>query len=236
MIIRKEILLSAVCAAVIAGCGKAPAPEKVQLKTKVDSFSYLLGLDMANQMKRQGLEKLDPNKMISRDAMMKGFYDAMTKDSGYALSQEAMRKVSESYFEQMSAEMGKTLKAESDKVLAENGKKSGVTSLKNGMQYAFVVKGSGPVATLTDTVLLHLKAFGTDGKILRDSHKGEPVKIRLGDIPNAPLKDAIQLMPVGSTMKVWIPASANAAAANSPYPQEKYGLEIFEVELLSVKS
>ena len=119
--------------------------------------------------------------------------------------------------------------------LAENAKKENVISLPSGLQYEIIKQGDGPKPSANNTVTCHYHGTTINGDVFDSSvRRGQPASFPL----NAVIKgwtEALQLMPVGSKWKLFIPP--NLAYGNRTVSREigPNSTLIFEVELLSFK-
>ena len=122
-----------------------------------------------------------------------------------------------------------------EQYLAKNKTRSGVTTLADGMQYEILKAGDGPKPKLTDEVLVHYHGTLIDGSIFDSSvDRGQPISFPLNGVIQG-WTEILQLMPVGSKWKVYIPyqlAYGDRAAGPMIKP---YSTLIFEIELLSIK-
>lgn len=87
-----------------------------------------------------------------------------------------------------------------------NSKKSGVVETDSGLQYLVVEELSGVKPGIFDTIKIHQRALLLDGKILADTYrenKTEEVKV---DELIEGLQEGLQMMPVGSRYKFWVPS------------------------------
>ena len=119
--------------------------------------------------------------------------------------------------------------------LAENGKKENVVTLPSGLQYEIIKQGDGPKPSAHNTVTCHYHGTTIKGDVFDSSVKrGQPASFPL----NAVIKgwtEALQLMPVGSKWKLFIPpqlAYGNKTISREIGPNSTL---IFEVELISFK-
>ena len=126
------------------------------------------------------------------------------------------------------------LKAGED-FLAENGKRENVVTLPSGLQYEIIKQGDGPKPLATNTVTCHYHGTTIKGEIFDSSvRRGQPASFPL----NAVIKgwtEALQLMPVGSKWKLYIPphlAYGNRGVSKEIGPNSTL---IFEVELISFR-
>ena len=119
--------------------------------------------------------------------------------------------------------------------LAENGKRETVVTLPSGLQYEIIKQGDGPKPSASNTVTCHYHGTTIKGEVFDSSVKrGQPASFPL----NAVIKgwtEALQLMPVGSKWKLFIPpqlAYGNRTVSREIGPNSTL---IFEVELISFK-
>lgn len=152
-------------------------------------------------------------------------------------SQAAQEKRQAEMMEKMKALAAKN-KTEGDAYLAENGKKEGVKTLENGVQYEVMVAGTGPKPQSTDKVRINYHGTSIDGKVFDSTIEppsGRPpepyVSSASGFVKG--FNVAIQSMPVGSKWKISIPAEA-AYGLRGGGPIGPNQTIIFEVELLEI--
>ena len=118
--------------------------------------------------------------------------------------------------------------------LAKNKEKQGVTCTPSGLQYEVIKMGTGPKPTLSSTVKVHYVGTLIDGTEFDSSVKrNEPVQFPLqGVIPG--WTEALQLMPVGSKFKIYIPDSLAYGSEAQGDVIKPYSTLVFEVELLDI--
>ena len=134
----------------------------------------------------------------------------------------------------LAAEKNKT---ESEAFLTANGAKEGVVTTASGLQYSIITAGAGDKPAVTDTVEVHYQGTLLDGTEFDSSYKrGATVSFPLnGVIPG--WTEALQLMPVGSKWKLFIPADlAYGAGGTGGGPIGPNQALIFEVELVAIKA
>jgi FKBP-type peptidyl-prolyl cis-trans isomerase len=125
--------------------------------------------------------------------------------------------------------------AQGQAFLAANGKKPGVVTLPDGLQYQILTEGKGPKPTATQTVTVNYEGSLIDGTVFDSSYKrGQPIQFGVNQVIPG-WTEALQLMPVGSTWMLYIPANLAYGAAGAPGggigPNETL---IFKVDLISV--
>ena len=125
-------------------------------------------------------------------------------------------------------------KEEGAKFLAENALREGVTVTASGLQYEVIKMGKGKKPTATDKVKVHYHGTLTNGTVFDSSvDRNEPITFGLTQVI-AGWTEALQLMPVGSKFKLYIPQELGYGSqqAGSIPP---YSTLIFEVELLGIE-
>ena len=235
MKIKGLIVLTGVIALMLGSCGKSSL-KSANLKSKEDSLSYAFGIINYNILKTDSLI-LDP--MIIAKAMMDG------KEGKPMMADDIARSYLMVFFNQREA-VKATKKAEVDKVkykdyieqneayLAKNKTKAGVTTTASGLQYEVIKMGTGPKPTAQNTVKVHYAGTLIDGTEFDSSIKrNEPATFPVtGVIPG--WTEALQLMPVGSKFKLYLPASIAYGASGAGEVIKPYSTLIFEVELLEI--
>ena len=127
-----------------------------------------------------------------------------------------------------------TVKEDGEKFLAENALKEGVTTTESGLQYEVIKMGKGKKPSATDKVKVHYHGTLIDGTVFDSSvERGEPITFGL----NQGIKgwtEGVQLMPIGSKFKFYIPQELGYGAQNAG-SIPPYSTLIFEVELLGIE-
>ena len=127
-----------------------------------------------------------------------------------------------------------SVKEDGDKFLTENALKEGVKVTESGLQYEVLKMGKGKKPAATDRVKVHYHGTLIDGTVFDSSvERGEPIVFGLDQVIKG-WTEGLQLMPVGSKFRFYIPQELGYGAqqAGSIPP---YSTLIFEVELLSIE-
>ena len=217
----------------VAGCNQQNHSGAAKLATRTDSVSYIIGVQMGKSLKDQSVP-------VSADALFNGFHDGQagtTPRIADAQAQATMTAFRDEMLEHQrakdSAASGVNEKAGAD-FLAANKSKPGVQTTASGLQYTVLKPGSGPKPKPTDVVSVAYKGTLLNGEAFDSSYGRDPVSFALnGIIPG--LSEMVQLMPVGSKYKCWIPGNLAYGPAGSPPrigPNET--LE-FDIELVAIK-
>ena len=122
----------------------------------------------------------------------------------------------------------------SEQFLVENALKEGVITTESGLQYEVIKMGRGQKPAATDKVKVHYHGTLINGTVFDSSvERGEPIVFGLDQVI-AGWTEGLQLMPVGSKFKFYIPQElgygSREAGAIPPY-----STLIFEVELLGIE-
>lgn len=225
-----------VCLNLVA-CNAAETKSKpVELKTKNDSISYMIGQDIGKSFKNMGIDTVVSFQVLTKaiESAMKGqpsqFTDERTKEIQQNFSQDLQNK-------QKAAAEAKAIsnKKAGEDFLAANKTKEGVKTTASGLQYSVIKEGTGATPVATDKVKVHYKGTLLDGKVFDSSYdRKEPTTFNLNQVIPG-WTEGIQLMKVGSTYKFWIPSDL-------AYGDRQAGPEIgpnstlcFEVELLNIE-
>lgn len=220
-------------AATFGACNVAN-DSNVKLETQIDSVSYSLGLNVAQGVKTQGLDTINPKSVAA------AFNDVFNENDLKINDDEALRvlqdyfmKLNEKAQEESLSEATNNLEAGLD-FLDENAKKEGVITTESGLQYLVITEGSGTKPKATDKVTVHYHGTLIDGTVFDSSvDRGQPATFGVNEVI-AGWVEALQLMNVGSKYKLFIPpyiAYGESARSEVIGPNSTL---IFEVELLSI--
>jgi FKBP-type peptidyl-prolyl cis-trans isomerase FkpA len=108
----------------------------------------------------------------------------------------------------------------------------GVTTTASGLQYQVVKKGTGPMPTDADVVLVNYSGSLRDGSVF-DKAERAPFPVT-GVVPG--FSEALKLMNRGSKYRFWIPP-ALGYGETSPDPKlPAHSVLVFDVELIDFKN
>jgi len=196
------------------------------LKNANDSASYAIGIGIANFYGHQGIYHLNTD-LIAR--AIRDIFD----DSTVLLTDDQANEVIMDYLGSIELEKAKPVIEEGEKFLTENKKKPGVITTSSGLQYEVLKKGTGALPADTATVLCHYKGKLLNGEEFENSyHRGEPLSFKVNGVIEG-WTEALKLMPVGSTYKLYIPHYL-AYGTTDRHPIPGGSVLVFEVELLKI--
>jgi FKBP-type peptidyl-prolyl cis-trans isomerase FklB len=193
------------------------------LKNLNDSVSYAIGMSVAKFYSQQGIKNLNST------VVAKAINDVFSKKTELLTEEQAnlcvMRFLNPNLF--------KTVE-EGEKFLAQNKTRSGVKTTASGLQYEVIKEGNGPRPKATDTVEVNYLGTLINGTEFDNSYKrGSSISFPLNGVIRG-WTEALQLMPVGSKYKLYIPYQL-AYGMNDSGPIPGGSVLVFEVELLGIK-
>lgn len=220
----------------VTACTDQAAGQKghaVDLKSNRDSVSYGIGTDIGHNMKMSGLDSLNV------DALAMGIRDGI--DSTEKITSEKVRSIVQAYMMEAQKKVlakqqveGEARMRAGEAWLTENGKRQGVVTTGSGLQYEVVSAGNGPKPKMEDVVSVHYKGTFIDGREFDSSYKrGQPAQLPVSQwIPG--FQEVLQLMPVGSKWKVYIPSNLAYGAQGMGQDIPPYSTLLFDLELLAI--
>lgn len=209
---------------------EAAAPAKPE--SMENRASYAIGMNMGRSMKEQEVP-------IDLDLLIQGIKDGLSGGETLLTDEEMQSAMQE--FQQMmmqkaqekQAKQADENKAAADEFFAANKDKEGVQTTESGLQYQIITEGDGPKPTAEDQVTVHYVGTLLDGTKFDSSiDRGQPATFPVSGVI-AGWTEALQMMPVGSKWKLWIPPDlAYGPRGQGPIPPNS--TLVFEVELLSI--
>ncbi len=205
------------------------AEESPKLETDKEKLSYMIGRQIGESLKQQGMDLDLPA------------FSLAIGDVAQGLDARIPREELEAVMARQQAEMKKTRQAQGAKNLEagkafmeENRKKEGVQELPNGIQYRVLKAGSGQKPKAADTVSVHYRGTLIDGSEFDSSERaGKPVSFGLNGVIKG-WQAALVEMPEGSKWQVVIPpalAYGEQGAGGRIGPNETL---VFDIELIAI--
>jgi FKBP-type peptidyl-prolyl cis-trans isomerase FkpA len=223
-------------AAPVAPAAKPPVDTKAideKFKSEKEKFSYMVGMDVARSL-GQVKDEIDIATVIqAMQTALKGDKTLLTEAESMAVRQEFMEKLRGRQAAKMKEEADKNQK-EGEAFLAKNKDKSGVKVTASGLQYEVVKQGSGPKPKATDTVKVEYTGTKIDGtKFDASADHGGSATFPLNQVVPG-WTEGLQLMPVGSEYKFYIPAKLGYGE-HGPASIGPNATLVFSVKLLSIE-
>ncbi|HEY9364591.1 MAG TPA: FKBP-type peptidyl-prolyl cis-trans isomerase [Chitinophagaceae bacterium] len=209
---------------------KKPAPKVVKpatVLTSTDSLCYSIGVQVADFYKNQGVENMN-------SAMIKKAFDDVYNEKKLLISQEEANMTIQQKLQQYMSIKTNAEKEEGIKFLEANKNRPEVVTLPSGLQYEILTKGTGPVPKATDTVKANYIGSLIDGKEFDNSYKrGQPLEIPVSGVIQGWV-EALQLMPVGSKWKLFIPSDLGYGDRGAGGAIPGGAALVFTIELLEI--
>lgn len=175
---------------------------KIELKTRMDTVSYIIGLDYGIGIKD---ERIEANKLM----VYKGLVDGLNGKS--ILSDSIKNKIVDEFNEELKGKLEEEGKkfleknvADGIEFLIENKYAEGVNELPSGLQYKILKQGNGPKPLASDSVNVHYRAMFIDKTVFDMSYDRGPAGIRINEVIKG-LSEGIQLMSTGAIYELYIP-------------------------------
>ena len=201
--------------------------KEINLENDIHNFSYAFGVSIGNNLKTIGFDSLSYHSLSGALEDVLNGKEKMNLNDAQKKVQETIKELQEKEAEEKSAE--------GQQFLAENGKRAGVVTTESGLQYEILKEGKGPLPKASEKVKVHYTGMLIEGKVFDSSiERGEPTTFGVTQVIKG-WQEALQLMPVGSKWKIFIPQDLGygpRGAGGGEIPP--YAALIFEMELLEI--
>lgn len=193
----------------------------------MDKVSYALGLSIGNNFQNSGINDLQVEDFI------KGLKDVLGGQTP-EISYDEAKQVINDYFMKLQKEKFEINKKAGEEFLAINKGKAGVVTLPSGLQYQILQKGEGATPTASDKVKCHYHGTLINGTVFDSSvQRGEPAVFGVSQVIPGWV-EALQLMPVGSKWRLFIPSNLAYGEHGAGEAIEPNSTLVFDVELLDI--
>ncbi len=211
------------------GSGSSSFSGSVELNNELDSVSYSLGVDIAKNIERSGVENLNIQ------ALAVGLSHVLNDDS-LSISSKEGQGLFQAFFQKVQLQKNEKNKVEGEKFLEENKTKDGVVALESGLQFKVITKGDGPVPADSSTVKVHYTGTLIDGTQFDSSHdRKQPFETKVNGRIIKAWTEILQQMNVGSKYMVYVPTELGYGTQVRPGGLIEANMAlIFEMELLEI--
>jgi FKBP-type peptidyl-prolyl cis-trans isomerase FklB len=190
-------------------------------------ISYAIGMNIAANMKQTGVNNLDWEAVT---AGMKAVIEGTKPE----VDPKEAGQLPNKYFTELEEKLHQKAIEDGAAFLAANGERKEVVTLASGLQYEILKEGNGEKPKASDSVKCHYHGTLIDGSVFDSSvRRGEPAVFPVGGVIKGWV-EALQLMPVGSKWKLYIPYDLGYGARGAGESIAPYSTLIFEVELLEI--
>ncbi len=228
------LFLSIIGISFMISCGSDINMGSAKLKNENDSVSYYLGLSYG-----AGLKQAEIDSLFNYTLFAKGVKEAGTGDT-LPVSQMEIESFLRTYFAKLQDEKTKAqfkdYMNENEAFLSNNAKKDSVVTLSSGLQYVILKEGKGQKPTMNDKVKVHYTGKLIDGTVFDSSYeRKEPYEFNVGEVIPGWI-EILQLMPVGSKWRVFIPQELAYGSRGRGGVIKPYSALIFDMELMEITS
>ena len=195
--------------------------------------SYAIGMDIATNMKTQGVDLEGAILAKAITDVFAGNDPLLKPEEARAALQEFSQNMQAKQAEMMEAQASKNVEA-GKAFLEANKAKEGVKTTDTGLQYKVTKEGAGDKPGATSRVTVHYTVKLLDGTVFDSSvERGEPAKFGLNQVIPG-WTEGLQLMTVGSKYEFWIPSALAYDERGAPPRIGPHSTLNFEVELISI--
>ena len=193
----------------------------------MDKVSYALGLSIGNNFQNSGI------KCLQVEDFVQGLSDVLNEKQP-AISYDEAKKVINDFFLRLHKEKLEINKKAGEEFLSINKGRAGVVTLPSGLQYQVLQQGNGEKPKATDKVKCHYHGTLINGTVFVSSvERGTPAVFGVNQVIPGWV-EALQLMPVGSKWRLYIPSNLAYGENGAGEMIEPNSTLIFDVELLDI--
>ena len=193
----------------------------------MEKLSYALGMVIGHNLKNMSVNEINAADFAAAVS------DVLAGNTTKIDDAEAQQIVN-TFLQKQQEEMGKAVREDGERFLAENAKKEGVTVLPSGLQYTVIKEGNGAKPLATDRVKCHYEGTLPNGTIFDSSYKcGEPAVFPLNGVI-AGWTEGVQLMNEGAKYRFFIPYHLAYGERGAGQAIPPYAALVFDVELIEV--
>ncbi|PQL94079.1 FKBP-type peptidyl-prolyl cis-trans isomerase [Apibacter adventoris] len=233
---KKRIIVIALCVFSLP----ALAQRVTELKTDKEKLSYSLGVNIAQNLKQQNMDK-DLDVKIFNQAMndvLSGTKLVFSEDSISKFMNRYISIKREEYTKKIK-ELGEKNKVIGQKFLEDNKKKKGVITTASGLQYEILTKGKS-VGTPKPEDIVKVKYEGRliDGTVFdstQNNNNGEAIEFPLNRVIKG-WTEGVGLMTKGSKYRFFVPSDLAYGEREAGTKIEPNSVLIFDIELVDFKA
>lgn len=193
----------------------------------MDKVSYALGLSIGNNFQNSGI------KCLQVEDFVQGLSDVLNEKQP-AISYDEAKKVINDFFLRLHKEKLEINKKAGEEFLSINKGRAGVVTLPSGLQYQVLQQGNGEKPKATDKVKCHYHGTLINGTVFDSSvERDTPAVFGVNQVIPGWV-EALQLMPVGSKWRLFIPSNLAYGENGAGEMIEPNSTLIFDVELLDI--
>ena len=197
------------------------------IQNENEKLSYCLGANIGMSLQSQGLTDLDTKTFTEA-------INDVVSNGDLKINPEDINSYLQDYFGKIQQEQQNKAVEQGQSFLNANKAKDGVVTLESGLQYSIIKEGKGAKPKATDTVTTHYHGTLISGEVFDSSvERGQPASFPVNGVI-AGWVEALQLMPVGSKWKLFVPSNLAYGERGAGQQIGPHTTLIFEVELISI--
>jgi len=201
------------------------AQAQTPLSTSSDTAHYTIGAYVAKWMQKNGMA-------VSNFEMFKAGIADVQNGKPLAIADSTIGQRVAGY--QTSIQLAQNIQMEQE-LFANLRGKQGVGALPSGVHYIVIKKGEGKRPAASDTITFQAVGVFPDGTVFENTIEKEQAitNITANLIPG--LRDAVQLMPEGSTWRIFVPAAQGYGTKGVPNLIPPNMALVFEITLEEIR-
>lgn len=206
-----------------------PAPQQappVKLLTRADTIQYSLGAYIGQWFVKNGFN-------INNRVLFQRGMDDVIQSKKLAVNDTIIAPIVASY--QISLQNARS-RALEEQLFASLKSRPGVGVLPDGVHYIVIKSGSGIRPSAKDSVIINAIGIFPDGTVFEDTYQKKQAITTLTSNLIPGLAEAVQLMPEGSTWRIFIPSMLAYGPAGLPNRIPPNMALVFDVNLMQVKT
>ncbi len=197
-----------------------------KMNNEKDSLSYALGVLMGGSLKGQGFD-------LDQNAFSSAFFSAEAGEE-LLMDEATANAIVQTFQQEAAGKKGELNRKEGEAFLAENGKRSEVTTTESGLQYEVLTEGTGESPLATDQVTVHYTGTLLDGTVFDSSvERGQPATFGLNQVIRG-WTEGVQLMKEGAKYRFYIPSELAYGERGAGADIGPGSTLIFDVELITI--
>ncbi len=209
---------------------KKAGSDASELRTELDSLSYILGSGLGQNVRQAEIEGILP------EVVLQGLIDALKSDEDMKISQEAGNTLIGAFMQRKQAEKSKESADKAAAYMSNLASNSELKKSENGVYYTVVKQGSGAKPIATDKVKVHYEGRTTDGKVFDSSYERDtPAEFPLNRVIPG-WTEMLMLMEVGTSVEATIPPELGYGERGSPPNIGPNEVLIFKIELIEIQA
>lgn len=192
--------------------------------------SYGLGRQFGDHLLQTHIKGIDLEAVIT--GMEQAFMSQPSVISAETL--ESAYQSIETKLKAAAKERASQTRQQGEEFLAKNRRKNNIVTLESGLQYEILERGNGELPAIDSRVRTHYHGTLLDGTVFDSSvERNEPAEFSVNQVV-AGWTEALQLMPVGSRWRLFIPPELAYGAQGAGACIAPHSALIFEVQLLAI--